>query len=378
MKTFFVILQKHMNSKTVIYPALSQIGRYEYWERVLTKERETIQNYNYCIFVFYWFMDEVHQKAFDEYDVDGWAYEKYQHFSKIIDNMFILNHHKENAVELFYKSQRTYWAFSRLARIFKMRRAKLQVFCDMYMMPIDPVKTRAILVYQDGAKYLFKLTDLINIIHNALSNSPYHFADPIFPKNPYTNIEFSIGTMYEIYYQIRHSDYKMPALLNAFFQESFDLRRFAYNHEAVIRDIYLEDYAKKTPANELYIETLFMIKMFNRPKRLHIHNEFPKDRLVDIMRPYLRLYFIHEYSISDTSKRSESYETLREKMKQFIDYNPQFGRKIMKRNDVGTGYHVEFNDKHMEFTHSSNWSIDIPNYHYEESEESEESDDESD
>jgi hypothetical protein len=144
----------------------------------------------------------------------------------------------------------------------------------------------------------------------------------------------------------------MPVLLNAFFQESFDIKRFAYNHEAIIRDVYLEDYVKKTPANELYLETLFMIKLFNRPKRLRIHNDFPKDRLVNIMRPYLRLYLIHEYSISDTSKRSDSYETLQEKMNRFIEYNPQFGRKIMKRSDGASGYHVEFNDKHVDFKHS--------------------------
>ena len=370
MKTFFAILQKHMNSKTVIYPAQSGIGRSEYWYHILNCEREIVQNYNYCIFSFYMFIDRVFQAIFNEDDISEWIYEKYRNFYQILDNTFMLDHHKANALELFCKTQRTYWAFSRLARIFKIRRAKLQVSCDMYMTPIDPVKTRAILIYQRGANYLFKLSDLINIIHNALSNSPYHFADPIFPKNPYTNIRFSIGAMYEIYYQIRHSDYKMPVLLNAFFQESFDLKRFVYNHEAIIRDVYLEDYVKKTPANELYLETLFMIKIFNRPKRLRIHNEFPKDRLVDIMRPYLRLYLIHEYSISDTSKRSESYEVLREKMNKFIEYNPQFGRKIMKRSSGSSSFHIDFNDKHVDFQHASVQTFSVLNNdsEYEESE----------
>jgi hypothetical protein len=40
-------------------------------------------------------------------------------------------------------------------------------------------------------------------------------------------------------------------------------------------------------------------------------------------------------------------------MNQFIDYNPQFGRKIMKRADGATGYHVTFNDKHVDFKRSS-------------------------
>jgi len=69
------------------------------------------------------------------------------------------------------------------------------------------------------------------------------------------------------------------------------------------------------------------------------------------------LYLIHEYSISDTSKRSESYTTLREKMNRFIEYNPHFGRKIMKRREGASGYHVEFNDKHVEFKRSSIWSV---------------------
>ena len=375
MKTFFTILQKHMNSKTVIYPALSGLGRSEYWQHVFTKERETIQTYS--IFAFYWFIDHLFQAAFDcDDDVDEWVYEKYRHFSKILDNMFMLDHHKANAMELFCKAQRTYCAFSRLALLFKVRRAKLQVSFDMYMTPIDPMKTRSITIYQGGSNYMFKLSDLINIINSALSNSPYHFADPIFPKNPYTNIEFSFGAMYEIYYQIRRSDYKMPLLLNAFFQESFDLRKFVYNHEALIRDVYIEDYVKTSPAETLYLETECMIQIFNRPKRLRIHREFPKERLVDIMRPYLRLYLIHEYSISDTSKRSDSYETLREKMKRFIEYNPQFGRKIMKRTDGASGYHVEFNDKHVEFKRSSIWSVGSISNSVE-SDESDESGDES-
>lgn len=342
-----------MKSKTIVYPYLSREGRCEYWEHVFTKERETIQNYDHCIFMFYMFIDRVFRAIFNEDDISEWIYEKYRNFSQILDNMFMLDHHKANALELFCKTQRTYWAFSRLARIFKLRRAKLQVSFDMYMTPIDTVKTRAIMIYQNGAKYLFKLSDLINIVNGALSNSCYHFAEPTFPKNPYTNIGFSIGTMYEIYYQIRHSDYKMPVLLNAFFQESFDLRRFVYNHEALIRDIYIEDYVKKSPAETLYEETKIMIKTFDRPKRLRIHRDFPKDRLVDIMRPYLQFHFTHEYSISDTSKRSESFELLREKIKRFIDYNPQFGRKLMKRNSVGKGYHVAFNEDHVDFKHTS-------------------------
>ena len=378
MKTFFAILQKHMNSKTIIYPAQSGIGRSEYWYHILNCEREIVQNYNYCIFSFYIFIDRVFQAIFNEDDISEWIYEKYRNFYQILDNMFMLDHHKANALELFCKTQRTYWAFSRLARIFKIRCAKLQVSCDMYMTPIDPTKTRAIMIHQNGANYLFKLSDLINIVHSALSNSCYHFADPIFPKNPYTNMKFSVGTMYEIYYQTRRSDYKMPVLLNAFFQESFDLRRFVYNHEAIIRDIYIEDYVKKSPAETLYEETKFMIKTFNQKKRLRIHSDFPKDRLVDIMRPYLRLHLIYEYSISDTSKRSESYEILREKMNQFIDFNPQFGRKIMKRADGATGYHVTFNDKHADFKRSSLHPVRM-GYDYESEDESEdESDDESD
>jgi len=373
MKTFFAILQKHMNSKVVIYPSRDKIGRFDFWHHVINEEREIIQNYTQAIYLFYFFIDEAYCGVSNDDDLEDWICEKYLHFSKILGNMFLLDNYKANALELFCKSQRTYWAFSHLARIFKIRRAKLQVYSDMYMRPIDQAKTRSIMIHQNGAKYLFKLSDLINIVHSSLTNSCYHFADPIFPKNPYTNMKFSVGTMYEIYYQIRHSDYKMPVLLNAFFQESFDLRRFVYNHEALIRDIYIEDYVKKSPAETLYEETKFMIKVLNQPRRLRIHIDFPKDRLVDIMRPYLRLHLIYEYSLSDTSKRSESFELLREKIKRFIDYNPQFGRKIMKCADGATGYHVTFNDKHVDFEHSSVQSVYIPDSDSEESDNDSES-----
>jgi len=59
-----------------------------------------------------------------------------------------------------------------------------------------------------------------------------------------------------------------------------------------------------------------------------IHTSFPKKLLVDIMRPYLLLYYIYNYSL--IQKKSYSKDLLFKKLNELYQFNPNFGRKIIK------------------------------------------------
>ena len=43
---------------------------------------------------------------------------------------------------------------------------------------------------------------IINIIETAIGNSPNFFSEPLSPLNPYNNQEFTISTLYNIYFQM--------------------------------------------------------------------------------------------------------------------------------------------------------------------------------
>jgi len=354
METFYYILQKHMNAKT---PVSTSLGLFDYWDHILNNEKETINANRFTNMHFYWFISECYKEMQsldnDEIDYTYIAATKFKNLIKIIENMFVLN--KEEPLFFFCKAQRTYWAFSRLAYRFRLKKAVTRNMMDLYMNPIDISKPSSMVIYQDGAKYYFRIPDLINIIDQALLNHCYHFAEPLYPKNPYTNLEFSEAILLSIYQKVRFSTFKFPILLHYFYLCQFNVDDFLHEYESVINDLHIRDYAFKSSCDVLYEDALLIIKLYNRPKRLHIHDEFPMNKLVDIMRPYLYLHYIYEFSISETEKRETALETLKCKFDAFIKFNPQFGRKILVRTPKedrtvgGNRYIVTFNEVHINF-----------------------------
>lgn len=248
---------------------------------------------------------------------------------KLLNNAFVDITVQDQILTMFCKTQKIYNGFTKFARLWRERKMPVQVDCDMGLNPIDITKVPAITVYQNGAGYIFKVSDLINIFHSALVNSPHFFADPLFPKNPYTNLPFGRATLYNAYYAIKHSDFNMPLLFHLFWEAEFNIQTFTYNNEAIIRDLFIKDFVKSSTTDILHFYVKQMIKRLDRRRSLHIHHEFPKDVLVDIMRPYLQLYLYNLFSISHGDSKFNAFVKLQQKFVRFILFNPQFGRKIL-------------------------------------------------
>ena len=71
---------------------------------------------------------------------------------------------------------------------------------------------------------------------------------------------------------------------------------------------------------------LIMISEFKYLAPFCIHETFPHKKLIEIFKPYLRLYLIHKYSISQTDEQFQSHLILRSKLKKLYDYNPKLGK----------------------------------------------------
>lgn len=254
---------------------------------------------------------------------------KLRNLSKILDNKFVNDICINDILNIFCKTQQLYRAFTKLAIMWKKHKATIQVDYDLGLNPINIATTPAITIYQNGAGYIFKVADLINIFHSALVHSPNFFVDPLFPKNPYTNIPFTKATLYNAYFCIKRTDFKMPLLFHLFYEVEFDIHQFMYNNEAIIRDIYIQDFVKTSTTECLYVYVKQMIKSLDKRRQLKIHADFPQETLVDIMRPYLHLYLLHAYSLSNNDRKLCSHYKLQRKFARFIRYNPQFGRKIL-------------------------------------------------
>ena len=133
--------------------------------------------------------------------------------------------------------------------------------------------------------------------------------------------------MYHIYFSVRHSNYKMPLLFEAFYQSHFNMSTFMINYEELMNAEYLNTYVKNYCTEDLleYVKEMYKVHRF----KCHIHDSFPTDRLMEIMKPFLDLHFISQYSIN-VHKRCHSIRILHKKLNAFVKFNPRFGKRKVK------------------------------------------------
>ena len=116
---------------------------------------------------------------------------------------------------------------------------------------------------------------------------------------------------------MKKSTFSTPILFQQFFNANFDIQIFKEDNEQIIRDISIKNYVYSSNPIVLYKSVISMITMLKTDvpdfNILCIHENFPKNKLVEIMRPYLYLYYLSKYYIIGTEKIVNSYDELIEK-----------------------------------------------------------------
>jgi len=255
---------------------------------------------------------------------------KHQVLYEYLNNMFIPEKDKEEILQIFQKSQRTYSALSQLAKIYKSKTAKTTISTDLYLNEIPKDHRNAICIHANATNYWFMIGDLCNHILAALTNSPYYFAEPIPIKNPYTNIPFTQAQLYTIYFKVRASTFLLPILFHKFFLCEFDLIQFRLDNEAEIRESFIRRYIHVSEESVLHSEILVML-FHHRRRNKKIHPTIPKPEFIKIMRPYFYLYMVSKYHICGLEKVAVAKDLLYDRLETLFELNPQFGRMYLKR-----------------------------------------------
>ena len=255
---------------------------------------------------------------------------KFKLLESIIENIFCSEQFKEQILDLFCSIQKVEKAFSKFAYVYKYKKAPIKIKTDMFLNPIKYGDKNVMCIFDDknSCNYLFTINDLIQIIKKSLIHSPNFFSDPSESKNPYTNLPFNKSTLYNIYFFIKQRNFIMPTLIQNFFIENFDLESFRKNNTHIIRECAIKDFVDNIEPQEAEFHILAMLKSYRRKKR-NIDFDFPKNKLLEIMRPYLHYYFIATYSLC-MEKRHEYFHKLCHKLTRFFAFNPHFGRKYLK------------------------------------------------
>lgn len=265
---------------------------------------------------------------------------------------------REEFINHFCKIQKTYYGFARLAFIYKYKKSSMSVTTDIGLNDITINDKNVLCIYHVNSRYLFNINDLLKIIKTSLTNSYTLFSEPLPSKNPYNNLPFTKSNLYNIYLFLKFKTNIYNDLFIKFFHCDFNLTTFYHKYEHILRDYIIENFIKNSTQDVLIQEIKKMIKIFNNKsnKNILIDDEFPKNSLIKIMKPYLSLYLQSYYSLVPIIKNNASI-LLNRKLKRFHKFNPQFGRKIYKlgfKNETNfkrKSYvkSIEFLDKHIPF-----------------------------
>jgi hypothetical protein len=242
----------------------------------------------------------------------------------------------------FYNAQRIFHILSRFIHFCKVKR--FNVFdcdCDLHMNPFDP-KT-AIELVEKRCIYKFNVKDLINVVVASLNQQIMMFINPQFPKNPYTNLNFSVHNLYNIYAKCMDARIAMPEIVRLFYACDFNIDLFKDKHKRFLIDTSIDNYFSK----DLLVTSEIVEYIFDMcdPHNINIHDDFPKPQLYAIFRPYLRLFF--------KSKILTGENDIRFMLDCFELYNPFFGKRYITEspNEEQT---IGFDDRHLSFQEIKN------------------------
>ena len=315
------------------------------------------------------------QKMFYQHVLSGIAYihenyglyqmnkQKYVYLEHVYNNIFTHNL-RESHLDLFYHIQKIYHGFSKLARLYKYRKAHIHNTCDLTTIDFStdvlqfpspwltmssasrkrgkvwsegrspsttnfggcfsPKEVWSVL--QNGSLYFFNRRDLTQLLDTALGNAPYFFAKPLKCKNPYNNVFFTKADLYNMYFFIRSGGMKISSLIHEFYMCEFQLDLFKIKNEYHILEYAINILVNNGDTEELHEHVIEMLETY-MPKKVP-HEDFPKENLVDVMRPYLVFYLYIEWI---SYRRKYNLRILLQNLHNFYRTNPQYGRKMITK-----------------------------------------------
>jgi hypothetical protein len=345
MNTFFNILQSLIGISNKRYPSDPFVIPENFENNIYFGEKGHI----ICLInsIFYKAKDSKKTNMFSKN-----AEAKFSSLNAILENTFYQNELKERIFDIFTRAQKHYHAFSRFGHIYRIKKNPYVVTDDLTLNPIDPNNKLTFILVEKKSNFLFNINEIINIIETAIGNAPNFFSEPLSPLNPYNNQELTHATLYNIYFQMKQIGRVIPLLFHCFFLENFNKDNFVEEHEPIIREYSIKKYVFNSPHTILYNSVISMLRINKYTKNLTIHQNFPKDLLVDIFRPFLFHHYIANYYIEGTPKTYKSKKLLYIKLRKFYEFNPGFGREIIKltkKNKKIIKREYILNTKHISF-----------------------------
>jgi hypothetical protein len=209
------------------------------------------------------------------------------------------------------------------------------------MTPITEINPSLLFYVKEETKvYAFSLTDLFNIIKQALTNNVEIHSLPKEVLNPYTRRPFRHESLYLFFLKVYESSMLMPNLFFRFVKAGFDLPSFHMQNEGLLREYAIKNTVDAlTPGamNNEIREMMNDIRIYDVSTTTY-KTIIPNVKLLPCssmkqFKAWLYMYYVHLYSLSPAT-RERCYKKLLRSMMNFVSENPSFG--VVKKGVVRT------------------------------------------
>lgn len=273
-------------------------------------------------------------------------------FSIIWKNPFLTDLQKEEFLLFFCKIQKTYYGFIRFVKLYKYKHATISVNKDLFLNKLDSKHKYTCVFLIHKSIYYFHVMDIWKLLEKGWTNHSDFCLELYTSKNPYTNILFSKTELYHYYFSMRNSGLKMPLLLEFMYQEHFDLPQFEIKYETFILKKIIRKIVFESPSTNgtLFDNIIDMIDENIYTNRWDIHRDFPKDKMVDIMRNYVYLHYLILYGKLTENQIIYYSSFLHNGLYLFWKSNPNFGKKIESSSTIPffNKQNTSFDSNHFE------------------------------
>ena len=255
----------------------------------------------------------------------------------IQENFFVNEGTRTLIVHIYTRIRKTYEGFTKFARVWRWYKARCaSVDTDLFMNSLDSFKpNHTFRLLQAGTKYKFRITDLLKIWSIALAHCCSFRPRPQLPKNPYTNIEFDLGQLANIYLHAKKLDFNIPILITLFWQNSLDLEKFRTEGYPMLKEAAVTNYMCDSDDETLFYDIINMISaldghLSNRNVSMELLPSVKKSFIND-MKPFLKKYLLSKHTCNPLKKRRFKRDVINDLKRYFIDH-PLAGRRVVYPN----------------------------------------------
>jgi hypothetical protein len=256
-------------------------------------------------------------------------------YEYIANHKFISDSKKVTIINIFFKIRKIYDTLNSFAKHLKIKFAReTSVTTDLCLNNLDnyPDHLKMVII-QNERKYIFRLSDMMQLWKNSLTNSITFSPAPELPKNPYTNIKFNTAVFANSYIKLKKTSYTIPIILEFFWQSSMDVCKFELDAYTLLKEYSVSNYIEETCDTILFYDVINMLSSLGHDINYRtIHNDFysRKSYIVKNMKQYLKPFLLSQESCNKFKRRMFRRKSIIG-LKAFFNVNPIFGRRIVCR-----------------------------------------------